>query len=160
MKSKVLAALLALSLALTMAACHSDKEETTETATDTTVTETTAAKTTASDKTAEKTTASDEKVEKISGTVASKDWIKTYTAEDESTVTIKEDGSVNVSIIRLCDMDGKVTGVNGKGVIGMDLVDPNGNTLYAEMNADTGTWVVMDSTWEYLPNGEVVEFNN
>ena len=85
--------------------------------------------------------------------------VKSY---DSSSVTISEndDGTfaVNISIFRLCDMDG--TGTFQDHKMYFEVTDPSGGTMGGMIYRDSDNSLsitITDSTWDLLPNGEVIE---
>lgn len=59
--------------------------------------------------------------------------------------------AANVSVQRLCNMDG--FGSYSNGVVYLSLTDPSCNNMQAEFNVNNGTLFISSSTWEYLPTG-------
>lgn len=57
----------------------------------------------------------------------------------------------NLSVLRLCSMDG--AGNYSNGTVTMFLTDPNGNPVGASFNVGSGTVAITYSTWELLPEG-------
>ena len=77
----------------------------------------------------------------------------TYTSENGDTLTIDASGNVNISIIRLCSMQGTASGAY-KGILPITVTDPNGNPMGLEFNTETKQLYVTDSQWSYLANGD------
>ena len=84
-------------------------------------------------------------------------------SSDESTLTIteNEDGSfgITLNVVRLCTLESSV-GTYENHRITFTAEDPSGNDLTAVIylsNDNSLTVEVTDSTWEYLPNGELLE---
>lgn len=83
-------------------------------------------------------------------------------SEDESSLTIeqKDDGTfdVDISILKLCSLeDGEGTFDNH--VMNFVVKDPNGNDMYGRIYRDSDNSLIIeitDSTWNYLPNGEIL----
>jgi len=96
------------------------------------------------------------------GDIVSTDYAQyagTYTrSEDGSTFTLSKDGTVSVSIVRLCQLDGKADGIY-KGIIKINVTDPNGEAMKMEYTIDSGELIAVDSKWNYIPNGEVFKFD-
>lgn len=85
--------------------------------------------------------------------------VKSY---DSSSVTISEndDGTfaVNISIFRLCDMDG--TGTFQDHKMYFEVTDPSGGTMGGMIYRDSDNSLsvkITDSTWDLLPNDKVIE---
>ncbi len=81
---------------------------------------------------------------------------------DDSTLTISDnnDGTfaVNISITRLCDLDG--TGNFDDHKMYFEAEDPSGGKLSGMIYRDSDnslTVKITDSTWEYLPDDEVID---
>jgi len=82
---------------------------------------------------------------------------------DESTVTItsNSDGTfgVDINIVRLCRLEGGVGSFENHKMT-FEAEDPNGNRITGVIYRDTDnslTLEITDSTWTYLPNGEVID---
>lgn len=101
--------------------------------------------------------------EPAEGDIISTDYTElagTYTiTEDESSMVIGEDGTVNISITRLASMDGEVTGIYDGNMALITVEDPNGEGMGLEFTMDDNTLVVTDSQWDLLPNGEEFVFD-
>lgn len=84
-------------------------------------------------------------------------------SEDESDISIEErpDGTlkVDISIIRLCFLEDG-TGVYEDYKIPFSVMDPSRNELkgviYKDSDGESLAIRITDSTWEYLPNGEIL----
>lgn len=74
---------------------------------------------------------------------------------EEAEVTLVATGgdsfAANVSIFRLCNMDGY--GSYSNGIVYLSMPDASGNNIRLEYNVNNGTLYVSSSTWEYLPTG-------
>jgi len=96
------------------------------------------------------------------GDIVSTDYAQyagTYTcSEDGSTVTLGKDGSVSVSIVRLCQLDGKADGIY-KGIVKLNVTDPNGDAMKLEFMPETGELVAVESKWGYIKNGDSFKFD-
>lgn len=82
---------------------------------------------------------------------------------DESTLTItaNSDGTfgIDINIVRLCRLEGSVGTFEDHKMI-FEAEDPNGNRITGVIYRDTDnslTLEITDSTWTYLPNGEVID---
>lgn len=82
---------------------------------------------------------------------------------DESTVTItaNSDGTfgVDINIVRLCRLEGGA-GTFEDHKMTFEAEDPNGNRITGVIYRDADnslTLEITDSTWTYLPNGEIIE---
>lgn len=83
-------------------------------------------------------------------------------SEDESELDIQEgtDGNlaIHISIIRLCDLENGVGTYDGEN-ISFTVDDPNGNEMKGIIYQDPSEGLCIkftDSTWDYLPTGEVL----
>lgn len=78
-----------------------------------------------------------------------------YFTNGEAEVTLIPTGgdsfSANVSIIRLCNMDGY--GTYSNGVVYITITDSPESNIHAEFNVNNGTLFISSSSWEYLPTG-------
>jgi len=96
------------------------------------------------------------------GDIVSTDYAQyagTYTcSEDGSTVTLGKDGAVSVSIVRLCQLDGKADGIY-KGIVKLNVTDPNGDAMKMEFMPETGELVAVESKWGYIKNGDSFKFD-
>lgn len=96
------------------------------------------------------------------GDIVSTDYAQyagTYTcSEDGSTVTLGKDGSVSVSIVRLCQLDGKADGIY-KGIVKLNVTDPNGDAMKLEFMPESGELVAVESKWGYIKNGDSFKFD-
>ena len=81
------------------------------------------------------------------------EYAGTYTSENGDTLTLDAQGKVQISIIRLTQMDGNATGIY-KGLIPMTVTDANGKPMGLEFNTETKELTVTDSTWDLLKNGD------
>lgn len=80
-----------------------------------------------------------------------------FESEDSTFVDFKEDGSVEVSIFRLCSMEGTANWVDGG--MELDLTDPSEevmNAVFFPAGDGTYTLKITLSTWEYLPVEETL----
>lgn len=87
-------------------------------------------------------------------------------SNDGSDILVEEDGDklkVNVSIFRLCTLDDGV-GTYENGEINFESIDPSGEPIKCRLYYNSGSSLcleVEESTWEYLPNGTVIDgFDN
>ncbi len=80
-----------------------------------------------------------------------------YRSEDGSSLIIGADGGVVISIVRLTTMEGSATGIFS-GVVPMTVTDANGNLMRLDFTVESGTLTVINSTWDYLENGESFVF--
>jgi len=99
---------------------------------------------------------------KAEGDLVSTDYEQyagTYTrSEDGSTVTLEKDGTVSVSIVRLTQLDGKADGIY-KGIVKLNVTDPNGEAMKMEFVPETGELIAVESKWNYIKNGETFKFD-
>ncbi len=84
-------------------------------------------------------------------------------SEDGSTLDIEDNGDgtfdIDINIVRLCSLEDGV-GTFTEHKMTFDVTDPNGNPMSGVIYRDNDnslTVKITDSTWDYLPNDEVLE---
>ena len=87
-----------------------------------------------------------------------------YTASDESTLTITKTGeefAIEVDIVGLTCLDDGVGKVASKERVEFSATDEQGNLIFGDIrwrSQDEVKLEITKSTWDYLPNGTVLEF--